>query len=569
MSEPGKRGSRAVTAVNGAVAIGVVVVLAAVALVVKPPAPPGVSEFAPQAAKPISKAPPGQSSQFGNGAGACQVGLTCTGPQSTRAPLPAATHPVKGVEGVPSALQCYTWPDGSVTQTFDPQSPPCVASWPEAEKGNGGATSQGVTSGSIRIAVPVRGSVASARGIQPLIDFFNSQFQFYGRRMVLVPFVTSGYGRDLSSQRADGAQLASLRVFGSLDYAWTEFRLKDISTYLDLAAKAHVVTVSAGRQLQPSDLLDERAPYLWSYGQPMDVRERALGNVICRQLAGKPARHSSEFAVTPRKFGVLVPSPRVLGGNTSPDVADLKAALGRCGIHPEVATYNSTNQDANDTSLAQQMVAWKGDGVTSVIFVSAGTGDATMRTASQVGYHPEWLTLGSHMDDAEVNWSQEPPDQLRSLFGLGAWDRHVNEADEPVSRAYASQGPGSTPGGLGLWYTQPIYHELLLLASGIQAAGANLTPTTFESGLQALPFPNPGGGAAPYYQAHVGFGTSHVMVVDDALVWWNPAIRGQNACAGGCPDPQGGFCYVDHAARWHPEAFPDADRFFDLAESAC
>ena len=42
------------------------------------------------------------------------------------------------------------WPDGKVTQTFDPQSPACIASWPEAAKGNGGATTRGVSTSTTR-----------------------------------------------------------------------------------------------------------------------------------------------------------------------------------------------------------------------------------------------------------------------------------------------------------------------------------------------------------------------------------------------------------------------------------
>ena len=49
------------------------------------------------------------------------------------------------------------------------------------------------------------------------------------------------------------------------------------------------------------------------------------------------------------------------------------------------------------------------------------------------------------------------------------------------------------------------YSSLLLLASGIQLAGPNLTPATFQAGLmRADQFPNPGARGAPYFQARVG-----------------------------------------------------------------
>src|SRR4051794_3308676 len=117
--------ARSVPVVNGVVAAVLVGLLAAVALVAKPSAPPGIGEFAPQAAKPITKAPAQAAStqQSGVGVGKTTATSPATGLGARPAPKPTATA------GVPSALQCYTWPDGEVTQTFDPQSPPCIAAW--------------------------------------------------------------------------------------------------------------------------------------------------------------------------------------------------------------------------------------------------------------------------------------------------------------------------------------------------------------------------------------------------------------------------------------------------------
>jgi type II secretory pathway pseudopilin PulG len=63
----------------GAVAGILLVVIATLALVVLPPAPPSVAEFAPQAQDQIGKALDQQSSQFGTGTGECATGLVCEG----------------------------------------------------------------------------------------------------------------------------------------------------------------------------------------------------------------------------------------------------------------------------------------------------------------------------------------------------------------------------------------------------------------------------------------------------------------------------------------------------------
>ena len=83
-------------------------------------------------------------------------------------------------------------------------------------------------------------------------------------------------------------------------------------------------------------------------------------------------------------------------------------------------------------------------------------------------------------------------------------------------------------------------------------AGPNLTPQTFEAGLQRTLFPNPGSGAAPYYQAHVGFTDDHVFNDDAALVYWNPtAVSLEDGL-------RGAFCYVNPGTRYSLGNWPSA-----------
>src|SRR5436309_2012311 len=81
---------RVVALSNGLIATALVAVLAAVALVVRPPAPPGIAEFAPQATKPITKAPPGQAALHGSGAGTCAAGQSCLAARPTPSAVPTA-----------------------------------------------------------------------------------------------------------------------------------------------------------------------------------------------------------------------------------------------------------------------------------------------------------------------------------------------------------------------------------------------------------------------------------------------------------------------------------------------
>src|SRR4051812_13036236 len=85
-----RRGQWPVVAMNAIVAVTVLALVAVLALVVKPPAPPGIAAFAPQATKPITKAPLGQAAESGEGEGQCAAGQVCAGPSASPSPSPSA-----------------------------------------------------------------------------------------------------------------------------------------------------------------------------------------------------------------------------------------------------------------------------------------------------------------------------------------------------------------------------------------------------------------------------------------------------------------------------------------------
>ncbi len=170
-SSNNKRQSKAVTATYASLAAIILLVIAAIALVVVPPSPPSVAEFAPQATEQIDQAPDQQSSQFGSGVGACGTGQVCEGQDAAIAP------PKKVIERA-RVRRCVGDPP---RQIEDPQSPPCINYW---QGDNGGATSRGVTRDEIRFSITA--SYEDSYG--PIVSFFNSRFEFYGRKIRLVGY---------------------------------------------------------------------------------------------------------------------------------------------------------------------------------------------------------------------------------------------------------------------------------------------------------------------------------------------------------------------------------------------
>jgi hypothetical protein len=557
------RSGRSIAAVNALVAGALIVVLAAVALVVKPPSPPGIAEFAPQAAKPITKAPPGQGAVHGAGAGGCAEGQQCAAPaKPVGRPTPGAPLPKGAIAaGVPSALQCYTWPDGSVTQTFDPQSPPCVSSWPEASAGNGGATTRGVTATAIRLGVP--GMTDEERpAYQSLVNFFNARFELYGRQFVLVPLPETGNDNDPSKQKADADSAKQAQLFATLDYGagTRQSHANADSPYFEALARNRVISVAGVPSFITDAEMQRWSPYIWSVHASWDRVQRATAAVICRQLRTEMAAHSVDFSDKPRRYGLVLPNRAAMNGGNPPSAAVLTQELTRCSAPYTTTTWDGT---ATDLALAQTFTDWRAKDVTTLVVLEAEDGDlaGVQKTASQMNYHPEWLLAGTGWEYLQyIHAVLGQPDQMRSVMIVETWNKILKPASQMHQQAYASvAGP---PASLGATQREAAYHELLVLASGVQMAGPRLTVGTFDNALHSTVYPNPGAGAAPFYQATVGFEAgSRQWFQDFGLGWWNAAA---NDYQGDGSTPKGAFCLIQGGKRWALDEFPSGDPgFFD------
>jgi len=577
-----RRGQWSVLVVNSVVAFTVLVLVAVLALVVKPPAPPGIAAFAPQANKPITKAPLAQSARFGNGAGQCGAGQVCSGPSASPTagaspppgvkPVPSATP----VRGVPSALQCYTWPDGSVTQTFDPQSPPCIATWDDT-KSNGGATSLGVTATEIRVALPKASANSTWPGLSPLVDFVNSHFQLYGRKIHIVTFNSKqddeqfqGTFDDPVAQKADGAQVPALKVFASFDFVDPLNYSMSLQVFRDQLTNHRIISLAGGDTTPAGTAtdLEKHAPYEWTYYPTTDVVLKNVAMMTCRELVGHMAVHAGDATLhgRPRKFAIVIPTDALIGGPL-PGLSAMQGILKACGVS-DVPVIRYDYAAANRGALAADFQNLSKEGVTSVIFLpqAGNTTSGPLASASQVGYHPEWVVVGTHKfltDNMSYN-----QDETKGAFGVGTWNKMPQLAQEMWVQAYLAAGgrQGDIDASM-LPSGRPFYNELLLLASGIQMAGPHLTPASFAAGLQATTFPNPGAGAAPSFQASVGFTPGDVTMVDDLNAFWmSQEMSGTDVADSTDNNTEKATCYVGRGRRFSLESWPTTDTFY---EGAC
>jgi len=481
-----------------------------------------------------------------------------------------ANDPTVSTTGKTLNVACFS----SQRQTEDLQSPACVATGPEVANKD---SSAGIADGKIRISYPqdvFYGSGNDRTQIDrlwtDLENYFNTHFMMYGRSIQLVPFKSGNSITNPAAsvnpalQKADAVTIKGLNAFASLGTNY-DFAGSDLP---DGLADSKIISVSGGLPTTDEAHLASRQPYEWYYGPTLNDMELTTGRWICNKLAkGKADFAGGDEKGKDRKFGVIV--------NTFPDVQTTTTALDqelqRCGVAVSArASSPYTGQDKPDAAsdIDTQLLDFKTKGVTSVICICHENAARAgfMPAASRQQYSPEWLfTSFLHNDFARtltfpaVKAPPEAADQMPHAFGLSFRPVVRDIADLPVAKAVKTVDPDFDWGGLkagqGARFAAQVwdwfyYKSLLVLATGIQTAGPNLTPETFGQGLQRAEFPAAGG-----TEGRASFKGRHTMVEDSAVVWWDanaPSAWGDDNSPSAKPASYGPgtWCYAGNAVRF-------------------
>lgn len=547
--------------VTGALSTAIAVLLATVALTARQPPPPAIAEFAPQAVQQITETQTDQTSDEGLVDGAGPGGDPAAPPDNPTAnPTTGPGVPTTGPTAAPPTLvprktRCVGEPP---RQTEDPQSPPCV---PFFQGDNGGATNRGVTGEEILIAIQTAKKGEVAPDMKTFQDYFNSRYEFYGRKIKLVDFQSGP--SEIASMLADAQKVDDLGVFAVAHYQsqgnqFTSTQQGRQSYFFDELARRGILGVTgADFQGPPASYTQEHlrktAPYIWTYLPTIDTILSNLGEMICSSLAGKPPTYAAgdQREKPVRVFGVA--SPEYTDGSAPIDLDPLRANLSRCGTDIRTYSYNPDDY-ATITPKVQSMVQ---DGVTSVLCLCEVGRSTTsfLQNAENQLYFPEWLMTNFIANDFDFTIQSTPASQRDQVLGLKSASKLLPESERFAFRACKEIDPAITR------CNQTWYDELQVLAAGIQLAGPDLTPENFERGLQEATFPNPGAQQAPHYQARVRYGAGHSATQDFAPIWFNNTARSLET-----PALTGAYCYVDVGRRYGVGQWP-ADLGFQ--EGSC
>ncbi len=434
----------------------------------------------------------------------------------------------------------------------DPYSPPCY----EFTGGNGGATSPGVTGDTITVAIRAveAGSateIFSALGGQDLeeptetgnetavalAEYFSKNFQFYGRKLKLEFFDGDGNGLEELLSGGKEAALADATKAAQELHAFADVGAITIP-YADALAQNRVINI--GSPYPSQEWYETRRPYSWSvFSDGTNLVSATSSAMIGRFPPGSRAEHAGPaLRDKPRRFAIVAPENAEYQESMNVLIARLRAA------NIEVVTNQKYKLDlVSFPNQASNIIAQiKDAGVTSVVCICdpAMLAYGLTLKANEQDYEPEWITAGIVFVEQDVVAQLIDARQWSHAFGTA-----YNAYSEPFGAsfpyyAYKSVRPVDEP----VRGVEEIYYMMYLLAIGIQMAGPNLTPETFEAGMFA--YPDRFGPRGTW-----DFGPGDYTPTNDYReIWWDPdRISGQN-------QRRGAWAQLDNGRRYTPENPP-------------
>jgi hypothetical protein len=412
-------------------------------------------------------------------------------------------------------------PDRSEQIPGDPYSPPCIA----FSGSNGGATSRGVTAKEITISARILNekgfqqtlaALAGAeivddpddirRTISAFAEYFNRNFQFYGRKMVIKYYSGKGSGtKELLGGGQAEAQADAINVSQTIK-AFAEIN-GSTAPFADALARQKVIAFGTP-YLSRKWHLNHR-PYNWSIATDCSIVAETAAEYYVNLLAGKPASFAGPG---------LEGKERVLAG-LSPENPwyaechdDFEKYIRDHGFDPKVRVNYRLDINSMSNQAANVVAQLKSRGATSIFCGCDPIFPVFLTTkAAEQNYNPEWVVVGVALTDHDI---------VGQLYDQEQWSR----------AAGVSYAGSILPQRAGLGYAayksfrkdepafavEIIYAQMYQLALGLQLAGPDLSPPTFERGMFSYP-----GGTGLY--GTWGFPSgNYTPQRDTRILWWNP-----------------------------------------------
>jgi hypothetical protein len=453
-------------------------------------------------------------------------------------------------------------------------APQCVE-W-DSTKPNGGATYQGVTATSIKVAYyvgqndPLQQALIGSAGATTdpyayektgagYIKAFESQLQLYGRTVDIVPVKATGGPADQTAAIADATKIIQeIKPFAVIAGP------QEAPVFWQRIAKAHILCIGTCATSDSEAHINADAPYVWPVAISPEQSDDLTAELICKQFANKDATYAGDASMhtKPRVWGYIQAqtTPGQFDARNKRFFLELK---NQCGI-----TIAAQSTYTFDVSQAQEIARtvvnkMKAAGVTSVIASVDPLIPANFtKEATAQNYSPEWVIGPTVLADTTIFARTFDQQQWKHAFGIAI----------PAAR-----GPRATSESYYFykWFTgqeppangQAIpYGDVSIFMDGVHLAGPDLTPDNFKAGLFRY-LPNGSSALRP----HVSWGTDlwhrpdYNSIDDVGIVWWDPNATGQDEVG---HSGNGEYRYIDDGKRFLPGQIPTTPiNFFNPANT--
>ena len=374
-------------------------------------------------------------------------------------------------------------------------APPCVKPY-DATAGNGGATAPGVTANSITIALyqaqpdelqqiffknsgSDEGLNTEAETVQAYVDFFESHYETWGRKVNVVTVKGSGAPDDEAAAKADAIKVATeIKAFASFGGPG------QTSAYADELATRGVLCLGDCMLAASDAFATQNAPDVWLTFPSTDQAAEHWVRFITRQVAGRDARYAGDKAMRDRKraFGLVRFDEPFAGLDESGKKFVNELASAGVDLAAE-ASYEldvSRAQENARTVIAKMKAA----NVTTVIFAGDPlTPSFLTKEATAQDYFPEWIVLGAAYTDTSLFGRQYDQRQWAHAFGVSQLPAPVAESADQLATILTWQ-TGKPPAAKTF---KVLVQAPLIFFTGLHLAGPELTAETFRNGLFGYP----------------------------------------------------------------------------------
>ncbi len=376
----------------------------------------------------------------------------------------------------------------------DPYSPPCVA-WGGGD--NGGATHTGVTADSVKVTfrqIPgekgFQQTLADLAGaslsdtpetvrntVTAFAEYFSQRFELYGRSIQVEFYEGTGsntnelLGKGRDKAEADAETVREKQPFADLS-ATSE-------PYADALARRGVIGFGTPYLSRPWH--EERAPFAWSLATDGTTVSELATEYAIKRLYDKPAVYAAgELEGRPRRFATLAPE----NSWYQESVENSRRIANEAGKDPGLNVKYQLDLSTMSNQANNIIPKLKAEGITTVVcgcdpvlpvFLSG--------EANRQQYYPEFIIAGTALTDADIVGQLWDQSFAAQAFGISSLEPFVPPTETIAYEAFKSVRPDEEPA----FSVDLIYYQMYMLAIGLQGAGPDLNPGTFEAGMFNYP----------------------------------------------------------------------------------